>query len=122
MLTIRTAYITRINGFYSYFVLLATPQMKTFFISCLFLASSAVFAMPQDSIGVKTVAGQRYIMHKVSKGDGVYSLSRKYGVPASDIFAANEGSDKTIKLGQVLLIPKSVTGAKTAKANPGSSS
>lgn len=65
------------------------------------------FAMPTDSIGVKVVDGKSYIMHKVSKGEGVYGIAKKYGVPAADIFAANDGSKTSIKIDQVLLVPKS---------------
>ncbi len=96
--------------------------MKTIFVFCLIILSNAAFAMPQDSIGTKTVDGQKFIMHKVTKGEGVYGISKKYGVSAADIYAANEGSEKTIKLGQVLLIPKGSAGTKTAKTNPSSGS
>ncbi len=81
-------------------------KMKTVFTTLLLLFTMAGFAMPQDSIGVKVVGGKRYIMHKVTKGEGVYGISKKYGVSASDIYASNEGSDKTIQIGQTLLIPK----------------
>ena len=89
-------------------------------IYLLLLLSNVAFAMPQDSIGTKTVDGQRYIMHKVTKGEGVFGISKKYGVSAADIYAANEGSEKTIKLGQILLIPKNSSGTKTAKNTPSS--
>ena len=82
-------------------------------LSFLFMAIAAT-AMPNDSIGTKIVDGKRYIMHKVSKGEGVYGISKKYGVAASDIFAANAGSEKSITIGQVLLIPKGSAGASTA--------
>ena len=75
-------------------------------LSFLVLALSA-FAMPQDSIGIKVIDGKTYIMHKVTKGEGVYGIGKKYGVAASEIFAANEGSEKSIKIDQILLIPKS---------------
>lgn len=80
--------------------------MKTVLILCLFALSGSLAAMPNDSIGTKNMNGTSYIMHKVTKGEGVYGISRKYGVAAADIFAANEGSEKGIKIGQVLLIPK----------------
>jgi LysM repeat protein len=89
-------------------------KMKTICIFFLLLLSKAAMAMPQDSIGTKVVDGQRYIMHKVTKGEGVFSIGKKYGVPAADIFAANEGSEKTIKLGQVLLIPKAGKSGNTS--------
>src|SRR5689334_19278802 len=94
-------------------------KMKTISTTLLLLFAMAGFAMPQDSIGVKIVDGKKYIMHKVTKGEGVYGISKKYGVTASDIYASNEGSEKTIQVGQTLLIPKGA--AKTA-TTAGSSS
>ncbi|MES2616615.1 MAG: LysM peptidoglycan-binding domain-containing protein [Bacteroidota bacterium] len=82
--------------------------MKKQIILAIFILTGIVaFANPQDSIGMKTVGGKQYIMHKVAKGEGVYSISKKYGVSASDVYTANAGSDKGIKIDQVLLIPSS---------------
>jgi LysM repeat protein len=80
--------------------------MKHLLILCFFAMTFAASAMPNDSIGTKTVDGKLFILHKVSKGEGVYGIGKKYGVPAADIFAANEGSQQSIKIGQVLMIPK----------------
>lgn len=83
--------------------------MLKIFIGLLTFISLNAIAMPTDSIGVKTVNGKQYIMHKVTKGEGVYGISKKYGVPSADIFAANEGSSAGIKINQVLLIPSNST-------------
>lgn len=89
-------------------------------LSFLVLALSA-FAMPQDSIGIKVIDGKTYIMHKVAKGEGVYGIGKKYGVSASDIYAANEGSEKSIKIDQILLIPKTgLSSASRSSDNGGS--
>lgn len=92
--------------------------MKTILILCLFALGGSLAAMPNDSIGTKNMNGTAYTMHKVTKGEGVYGISRKYGVSAADIFSANEGSDKGIKIGQVLLIPrgKASAGKSTEKS------
>lgn len=71
------------------------------------------YSKSQDSIGNKMVNGNRYVMHKITKGEGVYSISKKYGVPSNAIFEANPGSEKGIKIDQVLLIP----GGKGMAAN-----
>jgi LysM repeat protein len=71
--------------------------------------------MPQDSIGTKTIDGQLYILHKVSKGEGVYGISKKYGVTASAIYESNEGSDQNILIDQILLIPKGKAAASSVK-------
>lgn len=75
-------------------------------ILCFCLLSAAAYAMPQDSIGTKMVDGKSYLLHKVSKGEGVFSIARKYGVTAAEIYAANPGSEQSIRIDQVLLIPR----------------
>jgi LysM repeat protein len=80
--------------------------MKLILILSSFLFATVSYAMAQDSIGTKVIDGKRYVLHKVVKGDGVYGLAKKYAVPAAEIFAANEGSEKSIKIDQVLLIPR----------------
>jgi len=59
-------------------------------------------------------------MHKVSKGEGVYGLAKKYNISASDIFAANEGADKGIKIDQVLLIPRNTASTSVSSSGNGS--
>ena len=88
--------------------------MKHLLILCFFAMTFATSAMPNDSIGTKTVDGKLFILHKVSKGEGVYGIGKKYGVPAADIFAANEGSQQSIKIGQILMIPKGVSSSSNS--------
>lgn len=47
-----------------------------------------------------------YFLHTVTKGQGLYSISRMYGVTENDIIALNPGSDVVIKVGQQLRIPQ----------------
>lgn len=78
-------------------------------ILALFLGLNT-FAMKQDSIGMKNINGKKYVMHKVSKGEGVYGIAKKYNTSATEIYAANEGADKGIKIDQVILIPRGESG------------
>lgn len=80
--------------------------MNRIILLLLLLCPFVAFSMPHDSIGTKVINGKSYTLHKVSKGEGVYGISRRYGVPASEVFAANEGSEQTIKIGQILMIPR----------------
>jgi LysM repeat protein len=75
------------------------------FVIVLFFSING-YSKSQDSIGNKMLNGNRYVMHKITKGEGVYSISKKYGVPYNAIFEANPGSEKGIKIDQVLLIPR----------------
>lgn len=47
----------------------------------------------------------RYFLHTVSKGEGLYSISRMYNVTQEEIISLNPGSEKVIKIGQELKIP-----------------
>ena len=76
------------------------------------------YSKSQDSIGNKMLNGNRYVMHKITKGEGVYSISKKYGVPSNAIFEANPGSEKGIKIDQVLLIPRGKGMAENNQAAP----
>ncbi len=82
---------------------------KISLILSLFLGLNT-YAMKQDSIGIKNINGKKYVMHKVNKGEGVYGIAKKYNTSASEIYAANEGADKGIKIDQVLLIPRGGSG------------
>ena len=66
----------------------------------------------QDSnVPAATVAtGQR---HTVEEGETLYGLAKRYGTTVEEIIAANPGTDKGIKTGQVLTIPGKGTTAST---------
>lgn len=57
-----------------------------------------------DSIGVKEINGLKYIMHKVEKGQGLFAVSKRYGVPVEEIKAANNNIE-TLSLDQIILVP-----------------
>ena len=44
-------------------------------------------------------------MHTVTQGQGLYSISRMYGVTEDEIIKLNPGSEKVIRTGQELRIP-----------------
>jgi LysM repeat protein len=71
------------------------------------VCATAALAMagPQDSIGTKVKNGKIFILHKVEKAQGLFSISRRYGVPLKDIIAANPGSDQVLHIDQILMIP-----------------
>ena len=79
--------------------------MKKVFTVILFLSSFSALAHKCDSIGTKVKNGKTYILHKVEKGDGLYSLSKRYNVALKSIVDQNPGSDSAIKIDQLLLSP-----------------
>lgn len=46
------------------------------------------------------------IKHKVKKKETLYSIGREYGVTVAELMKANKGLTSTIKIGQIILVPK----------------
>ena len=53
-----------------------------------------------------TAQSESYFLHTVTKGQGLYSISRMYGVTEADIISLNPGSEVVIKAGEQLRIPQ----------------
>jgi peptidoglycan endopeptidase LytE len=48
---------------------------------------------------------EKYIKHKISKGENLTVIAKKYGIKAKDISEANPNAPKILKLNSILLIP-----------------
>ncbi|RZJ54403.1 MAG: peptidoglycan endopeptidase [Flavobacterium sp.] len=62
-------------------------------------------------------AQENFIKHKISQGDNLTVIAKKYGVKAKDIADANPNAPKILKLNSVLLIPNKNKKAADEKAN-----
>ncbi|MEQ9304513.1 MAG: LysM peptidoglycan-binding domain-containing protein, partial [Marinoscillum sp.] len=58
-----------------------------------------------DSLRTEQVQGKFYVVHKVEKGETLYSLTRRYGSNLLEVKEANNLEDNSIDLGQELRIP-----------------
>jgi len=58
---------------------------------------------------------QEYFMHTVTQGQGLYSISRMYGVTEDEIIKLNPGSEKVIRTGEQLRIPNKPQPTTSAK-------
>ena len=58
-----------------------------------------------------SAGAQEYFMHTVTQGQGLYSISRMYGVTEDEIIRLNPGSEKVIRAGEELRIPMKKTTA-----------
>lgn len=81
-------------------------QVKNIISAVLLSLLIAVPAAAQDS---------RFFMHTVTKGQGLYSIARMYGVSEEDIIKYNPGSETVIKVGQELRIPHKVEKAESGR-------
>lgn len=82
--------------------------MKNLIITVILLSSIYSYGHKTDSIGTRVKNGVTYIIHKVEKGDGLYSLSRKYNVSIQSIIDKNPGSNELIKIDQLIWIPSKI--------------
>ncbi len=76
-----------------------------------------------DSLRTEKVGRQTFVLHKVDKGETIYSISRRYNVETKNVLKANSNSNN-LSIGQVLRIPvKNVSSisaiSKTHKVAPG---
>jgi len=75
-------------------------------IFCLVLTGIKVSAISiADSVGVETIEGRIFIQHKVTSGEGWYSIARKYGISYSELRMANKAEGDQLRIGQIVRIP-----------------
>ncbi len=66
----------------------------------------SAFTQKSDSVGVERKKGRLFVLHKVSGGETLYSISRKYGAPMKDLLSANENiSINDLAIGDTLRVP-----------------
>lgn len=58
-----------------------------------------------DSIGIETINGKTFIVHKVDAGETLYAISRRYGVTVEQIVAQNPTADAGLEIEQILKVP-----------------
>ena len=71
---------------------------------------------PADSVGMEYRSGVRFLVHEVTQGETLYSLSRRYGVGVDEIRSSNPGLDQSLRIGSRILIPR---GAAQSTVSPG---
>ncbi|MBF9141002.1 DPBB and LysM peptidoglycan-binding domain-containing protein [Hymenobacter properus] len=80
---------------------------------------SAAKAAPTDSIGVEMRGGQRFVKHRVTAGETLTALTRRYHVSLDQLTAANPQIKNGLGIGQIVYVPRPAAG-KTAAATTAS--
>lgn len=62
-------------------------------------------ARMKDSIGVRMINGEKFIQHKITKGETLYAINRRYNLPVEEIRRANPAKADKLVAGEILLIP-----------------
>jgi LysM repeat protein len=71
---------------------------------------------PADSIGVEMRNGQRFVKHRVAAGETLTALTRIYRVSLAQITAANPQITNGLGVGQIVYVPRPLTGKAAAAA------
>lgn len=79
-------------------------RVVVFVILAMVMCQAHVYAN-KDSIGVKTIAGKLYILHKVAKGEGLYGIGRRYNVSVPNIEQENPSVKDGIDPGDIVMVP-----------------
>lgn len=85
-------------------------KMKFIHILCV----AAALWIGNPVLNAQTAGDAGFFLHTVAQGQSLYSISRMYNVPVSDIVRLNPGSDQKIRTGATLKIPQ----ASAAKQGP----
>lgn len=72
-------------------------------------------ASSPDSLRVRWINGQKYVLHKVAPKETYSSLSRRYNVSVADLQKANPGVDG-LKIGQIINVPSQPSSSNMAAA------
>ena len=76
----------------------------------------AAKAAPTDSIGVEIRGGQRFVKHRVSPGETLTALTRRYRVTLEQLTAANPQIKNGLGIGQIVFVPRPAAGRTAAPA------
>ncbi len=79
---------------------------------------TGTFALSGLGQEIRTVDGDKYIVHTVEAGQTLFGISRHYAVPIDAITEANPGAEQGLSIGQVLLIPRKAQSKKELKTAP----
>lgn len=76
-------------------------------IKFLILTSVSIFnpEVRPDSIGIETINGKVFIVHKVDMGETLYGISKRYGVTVDNILEHNPTADAGLEVDQILKVP-----------------
>ena len=75
-------------------------------VACgLWLVALNAKALPMDSLRMETINGKQYIIHQVDPKETLFSISRRYGVPVTDLAQENPSAGSGLSVGQILRVP-----------------
>lgn len=86
-------------------------------LSCLLCLASFIFFAQTKSTNIQTIDGKNFYIHKIEKGQSLYSITKLYNVTLDDLYNNNPELKNGVKANQEIKIPNSVAVVKPI-ANP----
>lgn len=89
----------------------------------LFILAGASFfqPQPQDSLGVETINGKLFVVHKVGEKETLYGISKRYGTTVDAIVQHNSSAaDGVLDIGEILKVPYGKTSTAVSASRPAS--
>lgn len=75
------------------------------YILYIIFACLTSYLVSQENVPITVVNGKKFYNHYVVEGNTIYSLQKMYNCPAEQILNSNEGIERGLDYGQLLLIP-----------------
>jgi len=72
------------------------------------LIAGASFFQPQpqqDSLGIETINGKIFVVHKVGEKETLYGISKRYGTTVEQVLQYNPDASAGLEIGQILKVP-----------------
>ena len=88
-------------------------------IKFLILTSVSFFnpEIKKDSIGMETINGKVFVIHKIDAGETLYGISKRYAVTVEQILEYNPMADAGLEVDQILKVPYVPRSARKKHAN-----
>jgi LysM repeat protein len=80
-------------------------KLLIFFSFSVVVTTRAEVLTPMDSLGVETVNGKMFIIHKVDEKETLFAISRRYKVSVDAILEFNKDAEKGLEIGQIVKVP-----------------
>jgi LysM repeat protein len=59
----------------------------------------------KDSVGVETINGKTFVLHRVEEKETLFAISRRYGTPVDAIVESNADAASGLEIGQIIKVP-----------------
>lgn len=76
-----------------------------YFLSCILCFAAFIIFAQTKSSNIQTINGKKYYLHKLDKGQSLYSITKLYNVKLDDLYAENPELKEGTKAGQEIRIP-----------------